>query len=142
MPLLARLAQLPADRLRYWGREAMLWAVTLFLMQAFVPTGYLKLLDSSGWTEAFAGWGYPDWFRRAVGIAEIVAGLVILVPRIASYGAALIFMIMVGAIATHFRFAEYMDAYTSELPSLCFSAALVFARWPRGTPTSANQSSP
>ena len=126
----ALLAQLPADRLRRFGREAMLWVVTLFLMQAFVPSGYFKLLDNSGWAEAFAGWGYSESFRRAVGVAEIIAGLVILVPRVASYGAALMFMIMVGAIGTHFRFGEYMDAYTSELPSLCFSAALVFARWP------------
>ena len=130
MPLLAMLTQLPAERLRHLGREAMLWAVTLFLMQAFVPSGYLKLLDNSGWTEAFASWGYPDWFRRAVGVAELIAGLVILVPRLASYGALLIFAIMVGAIGTHFRFGEYMDAYTSELPSLCFSAALFFARGP------------
>jgi uncharacterized membrane protein YphA (DoxX/SURF4 family) len=134
MPLLQLLTQLPADRLRHRGREAMLWAVTLFLMQAFIPSGYLKLLDNSGWTEAFISWGYPDWFRRTVGVAEVIAGLMILVPRLASYGALLIFAIMAGAIGTHFRFAEYMDAYTSELPSLCFSAALVFARWPlRGT---------
>jgi uncharacterized membrane protein YphA (DoxX/SURF4 family) len=126
----AFFAGLPADRLRRLGREAMLWAVTLFLMQAFVPSGYLKLLDNSGWTDAFAGWGYSEWFRRAVGVAEIIAGLAILVPRVAAYGALLIFAIMAGAIATHFRFGEYVDAYTSELPSLCFSAALVFARWP------------
>ncbi|HLA70380.1 MAG TPA: DoxX family protein [Steroidobacteraceae bacterium] len=134
----ALLAQLPADRLRRFGRKAILWAVTLFLMQAFVPSGYFKLLDNSGWTEAFAGWGYSESFRRAVGVAEIIAGLVILVPRVASYGALLMFMIMVGAIGTHFRFAEYMDAYTSELPSLCFSAALVFARWPFRAATAAN----
>ena len=134
----ALLAQLPADRLRRFGREAMLWVVTLFLMQAFVPSGYYKLLDNSGWTEAFAGWGYSESFRRAVGVAEIIAGLVILVPRVASYGAALMFMIMVGAIGTHFRFGEYMDAYTSELPSLCFSAAIVFARWPSRAATAAN----
>jgi uncharacterized membrane protein YphA (DoxX/SURF4 family) len=124
------IARLPAVRLRHFGREAMLWAVTLFLMQAFVPSGYLKLLDGSGWTEAFTGWGYPAWFRRTIGVIEVIAGLAILVPRIASYGALAIFVIMLGAIGTHIRFAEYMDAYTSELPSLCFSAALVFARWP------------
>ena len=134
MPLIPLLTQLPADRLRHLGREAMLWAVTLFLMQAFVPSGYLKLLDNSGWTEAFASWGYPDWFRRAVGVAELIAGSMILVPRLAAYGALLILTIMAGAIGTHFCFGEYLDAYTSELPSLCFSAALVFARWPfRGT---------
>jgi uncharacterized membrane protein YphA (DoxX/SURF4 family) len=108
----------------------MIWAVTLFLMQAFVGAGYLKLGDGSGWTQAFLEWGYPDWFRRLIGVVELAGGLMILWPRIAAYGAVLIFATMIGAVATHFRVGEFMDAYRSDLPSLCFSATLILARWP------------
>jgi uncharacterized membrane protein YphA (DoxX/SURF4 family) len=125
-----RLISLSATTIQRFGREAAVWALTLFLMRAFLGAGYLKLLDASGWTAAFTEWGYPAWFRRVVGISELAGGILILWPRSAAYGALTIFGVMVGAIATHFRAGEYMDAYTSDLPSFCFSAALILARWP------------
>lgn len=119
-----------AELLRLRGRVALVWVVTLFLTQAFVGAGYLKLGDSSGWTQAFLEWGYPDWFRRTIGVLELLGGLLILWPRVAFYGALLIFAVMVGAVATHFRVGEFMDAFNSDLPSLSFSASLIFVRWP------------
>lgn len=112
------------------GREAAIWAITLFLFQAFVTAGYLKLLEGSGWTEAFTAWGYPAWFRQMVGVGELLGAVLIMWPRWASYGATLILLIMVGAIATHFRVGEYMDAFNSDLPSFCFSGVLILVRWP------------
>jgi hypothetical protein len=41
-----------------------------------------------------------------------------------------ILCVMVGAISTHVRVGEFMDAYTSDLPSFGFSAVLILARWP------------
>ena len=130
MNALARLLPVPQDRARSVGREAAVWVITLFLFQAFVTAGYRKLLADSGWTEAFTHWGYPSWFRQLVGVCEIVGSLLILYPRVAAYGATLIFAVMVGAVGTHIRVGEYLDAYHSDLPSLCFSAALILARWP------------
>ena len=132
-----RWASTPPETIHRFGREAATWALTLFLFQAFVHAGYLKLLDGSGWTEAFTAWGYPAWFRRLVGVSELAGGLLILFPRYAAYGAMVILCVMVGAIATHFRVGEFMDAYTSDLPSFCFSAVLILARWPiRNAPAS------
>ena len=132
-----RLASTPPVTMQRLGREAAVWAITLFLIQAFVHAGYLKLLDGSGWTEAFTAWGYPDWFRRLVGISELTGGVLILFPRYAAYGAMVILCVMVGAISTHLRVGEFMDAYTSDLPSFCFSAVLILARWPtRNAPPS------
>lgn len=130
MRIIDRIAAIPATTMQRWGREVALWVITLFLFRAFVGAGYRKLDEASGWTEAFLVWGYPDWFRRLVGVAELIGGVVIMFPRYAAYGAALIFAVMVGAVATHFRVGEYYDAYRSDLPSLCFSAALILARWP------------
>lgn len=120
----------PTARLHAWGHTALVWAVTLFLTQAFVGAGYRKLDDASGWTPAFLAWGYPDWFRYLVGVTEMVGGLLVLWPRVAAYGALLILAVMVGAVVTHIRVGEIMDAVDSDLPSLCFSVCLILARWP------------
>src|SRR3954465_3366331 len=67
---------------------AIVWLVTLFLAFVFVAQGFAKFSDSSGWAAAFRHWGYPDWFRVAIGVAEVGAALVLLVPATAPFGAA------------------------------------------------------
>jgi uncharacterized membrane protein YphA (DoxX/SURF4 family) len=45
--------------------------------------------------------GYPSWFRFVVGSGEIVGAVLLLVPRRRFLGAALLGVILVGAIVTH-----------------------------------------
>ena len=53
------------------------------------------------YSEQFADWGYPSWFRFVVGSGEIMGAALLLVPRRRFPGAALLGVILVGAILTH-----------------------------------------
>jgi uncharacterized membrane protein YphA (DoxX/SURF4 family) len=53
------------------------------------------------YSQKFVEWGYPSWFRFVVGSGEIVGALLLLVPRRRFLGAALLGVILVGAVLTH-----------------------------------------
>ena len=78
----------------------ILWGLQLLTAFAFFVAGTAKFMDPS-WARNFARWGYPDGFYAVIGIAEVVAGLCLLVPRIASYASVFLGVIMVGAALTH-----------------------------------------
>ena len=66
----------------------------------FVVMGVMKLDPDGFWTAAFEAWGYPVWFRYAIGVLETLGGAALLVPRLASYAASLLTIIMAGAFVT------------------------------------------
>lgn len=84
----------------------LLWAVTVFLALVCLRSGLTKLPAEGFWARDFRRWGYPGWFRVAVGVAELLACAMLLVPRLASYGAALFAAVMLGAIYTHAAHGE------------------------------------
>lgn len=49
----------------------------------------------------FAAWGYSAWFVYVIGVVEVGGGLLVLHPRTAFFGGALIAIDMIGAILTH-----------------------------------------
>ena len=81
------------------------------------------------WIRDFERWNYPDWFRVAVGVAELVSFALLLVPRFAGYGAGLFAVVMLGAIFTHATHNE-----SSRLPFnfllFALSLIIIFARQP------------
>ena len=81
------------------------WTLQVLLGALFMVLGAAKFGDPS-WARKFADWGYPDGFYMAVGVLEIAAGLMVLVPRVASSGALVIVTVMVGAALTHLVHAE------------------------------------
>ena len=110
-------------------KEVVLWLITLFLALVCLRSGWLKGSGNVFWVRDFQRWGYPDWFRLVVGIAELTSTALLLVPRLASYGASLFAVVMLGAIFTH-----YTNNETSRLPFnlllLTLSLVIVFARRP------------
>ncbi len=105
----------------YWGKKIGLWALTIFLALAFLQIGVGKFLAREAWAGRFVGWGLPAWFALVIGVVEAAGALLLLVPRTASYGGALIISVMLGASATHL--------FNGELPNSGFTlvlAALVF----------------
>ena len=114
------------------AKEVFIWTVTLFLALVCLRSGLMKMPGIpvvEFWTRDFNRWGYPDWFRIAVGIAELVSFALLLVPRVAGYGAGLFAVVMLGAIFTHATHNE-----SSRLPFnfllLALSLIIVFAREP------------
>jgi uncharacterized membrane protein YphA (DoxX/SURF4 family) len=53
------------------ARVIGMWAPAILLVIIFVPQGWSKFNNASGWATAFRHWGYPDWFRVTVGVMEL-----------------------------------------------------------------------
>ena len=109
--------------------EVVLWALALLLVSVFVRAGLAKFDADSGWSRAFAHWGYPVWFRVTIGVLELTAAALLLWHRSAAYGAIVIIVVMLGGMGTHV-FVEHRPArVTSELGQLVFSSLVLVGRW-------------
>jgi uncharacterized membrane protein YphA (DoxX/SURF4 family) len=108
-----------------------LWTASALLAALFLAAGLAKFA-SAGTLETFARWGYPLWFARLVGAVEIGAGLLLLWPRMAWRAAAVLLVVMVGAVGTLLYAGEPVQ---SLLPAaLLAPLALVgYYRHPRAT---------
>lgn len=89
------------------AKEIVLWILTLILVLVCIRSGLLKLTGNVFWVRDFHRWAYPDWFRMVVGLAEVAAAVLLLIPRVAVYGAGLFGILMVGAIYTHATHNEW-----------------------------------
>ena len=109
------------------AKEVALWAVTVFLALVCLRSGLTKLPGDGFWVRDFQRWGYPAWFRLAVALAELAALALLLIPRLASFGAGLFAIVMAGAIYTHATHNE-----SSRLPFnfllLALALLVLFAR--------------
>ena len=73
----------------------------------FVAAGIPKLSGQAQVAANFERWGYPEQIRIAIGLMEILAGVLLLVgiavTAVAITGFMIIFIIMLGALSTHQR---------------------------------------
>jgi uncharacterized membrane protein YphA (DoxX/SURF4 family) len=83
-----------------------LWILQFLLAALFAIQGIVKLGGSPAWASRFSRWGYPDHFYLAVGLAELLGAIALLIPRLAKFGALLLIAIMTGATATHIIHGE------------------------------------
>jgi putative oxidoreductase len=118
------------DRARMirWTRLIGVWAATLLLATIFIPQGLAKFSDTSGWATAFRHWGYPTWFRIAIGVIELGGIALMLWPRSAKWGAMAILVVMGGAWVTHIAFdgGRHM---TSEVVPIVLASVVLWLRW-------------
>ena len=77
-----------------------LWICQAALALMFLFAGAAKFTRPM-WERMFARWGYPDHFYLVIGTVEVVAGLALLIPRLATSAAAILIVVMIGAGATH-----------------------------------------
>lgn len=115
------------------------WILALMLFVMFARAGWMKFDPNGGWSPAFRNWGYPNWFRVAVGVAEVVAALLVLVPRTAKYAAALIIVLMIGGVGTNLMHGGMRRTVGSFVPLIL--ASVLFALRYTGTPPLASASS-
>ena len=89
--------------------RAMVWAGAIFLTAAFVFAGFSKLEGTSAlrWSERFVHWGYPADASYVVGVLEILGGLGVLIPKWRRAAAAILVVLMIGALGTHAVNAEF-----------------------------------
>jgi uncharacterized membrane protein YphA (DoxX/SURF4 family) len=103
------------------------WLVTLLLAGMSILAGSIKFTQARSWDRAFAHWGYPTWFRPIVGVAEVAAGILVLAPPVAAYGAATMAVVMIGAAGTHLLHGE-INRVPSPLVPLVLSLIVLWLR--------------
>jgi len=79
----------------------VLWALQILSAAMFVLAGLSKLAGVPAMVQLFAGIGIGQWFRYVTGTIEVVSAVLMLIPSIASYGAAALAVTMIGAIISH-----------------------------------------
>jgi putative oxidoreductase len=75
------------------------WILTLLLALLMAGPGSQKF-TSPVWERMFRTWGYPDGFYLVIGAVEVIGGIALLIPRVASYSAVMLAVVMIGAAAT------------------------------------------
>jgi putative oxidoreductase len=65
----------------------------------FAINGARKLLGTMD--PMFVHWGYPAWFARLIGCAELGGAALLVLPPTELVGAGVLASVMLGAIATH-----------------------------------------
>jgi uncharacterized membrane protein YphA (DoxX/SURF4 family) len=83
------------------GANVALWVLQGLLALAFVGAASGKLLGKPEMVALFDAIGIGQWFRYVTGLLEVTGALLIVVPRTKFFGAALLCVIMVGAVLTH-----------------------------------------
>lgn len=109
-------------------REVATWVLTLLLAAMFLNAGIRKLFENGGWSWAFRNWGFPVWFRIAIGVIETGAAVLLLVPRTAPYGAATIIAVMIGAISVTASAGRLQHAIPA-IVSLVIAGIVLALRW-------------
>ena len=107
-------------------RSVAAWIVRLLLAALFVVQGITKLSGSPAWISRFKGWGYPDHFYVAVGLAELLGAIALLIPKFTTFGSSMLIVVMVGATATHVVYREPQVVTT--LVILIMLAASLYVR--------------
>lgn len=80
--------------------NAVDWAVRGCIALVFLLIGSEKFYDQ-GWVRLFAAIGFGQWFRYFTGSVQIAGALMLLIPRVARVGVAVLAATMLGAILVH-----------------------------------------
>jgi|SRR5437868_15034509 len=114
------------------AKVVALWIVALFLALVCLRSGLMKMPGVPGevfWIRDFKRWGYPDWLRIVIGVAELISMVLLLIPRLAGYGATIFGIVLLGAFFTHAAHNE-----SSRLPFIILLLGLcliiIYARRP------------
>src|ERR1700709_1282033 len=87
-------------------KTIILWVLlTSFIIPSLI-FGYQKLVGEKQKTELFNRFGYPLWFMRILGLAEIVACAFMLFGTTRLIGIFIFPIILAGAVYTHLKFKD------------------------------------
>jgi putative oxidoreductase len=114
------------------GANVALWVLQALLALAFVGAASGKLLGKPEMVALFEAVGIGQWFRYVTGLLELTGALLIVVPRTKFFGAALLSVIMVGAVLTHLFILH--NAPTAPAVLLVLAGVVAWARRGEVTP--------
>ena len=107
-------------------KNIALWVPQVLTAAAFLMAGFAKLSGQPMMVETFDKIGIGQWFRYVTGGIEVASAVLLLIPRLAPVGAALLVCTMCGAVLTHLLLIG-----GSPLPALvlgCFAAIIFWGR--------------
>lgn len=84
-----------------WALTAGLWTLQIAAAGMFLMAGGSKLAGAPDMVGVFDLIGIGQWFRYLTGGIEVGAAVMLLIPQLAFYGAALLVPTMIGAVLTH-----------------------------------------
>jgi len=106
---------------------AVLWTLQIVSAAMFLFSGSLKLAAAPMMVQMFGVIGLGQWFRYVTGGIEVASALLLLIPALAAYGAAILAVTMVGAIITH----VFIIGGSPAIPIVLLGATSTIA-WLRG----------
>ncbi|HEX5436369.1 MAG TPA: DoxX family protein [Gemmatimonadaceae bacterium] len=112
------------------ARRAGLLLLQSITAAVFLVAGIAKLSGSASMIAFFQAVGFGQWFRYAVGVAEVVGGVLLLLPRLAGLGALFLTVEMLGAMAT-----QALVLHASPLAAAIMLIPLIAIVWLRWTDT-------
>ena len=101
------------------------WLLQLLLAMLMVGPGMQKFTGDT-WERMFRRWGYPDGFYLVIGAVEVVAGIGLLVPRVTSYCAIVLSVVMLAASAT-----QILRGGRNGVGEVVFAVLLALIAWIR-----------
>jgi len=90
------------------NRQQQILSGLLSLM--FLVTASFKLTNYRLAVEHFTTWGIPFWMMHVIGVAEVAGAIGLLIPRTRLAAAFALSLLMIGGLATHLTFGEYLFA--------------------------------
>src|ERR1700730_13356009 len=108
------------------GANVALWVLQVLLATAFLMAGASKLAGAEMMVKHVEVIGLGQWFRYLTGALEIVAAVLLLVPRWSGFGGLLLIPIMLGATIAHLVVFK-----NSPAPPLVFLALAAVIAWGR-----------
>ena len=85
----------------YTQFNVLVWALRLIAAGIMLQTLFFKFTAAPESVYIFTKLGLEPWGRIGIGSLELVASVLVLIPRTTSYGALLAVGIMVGALFSH-----------------------------------------
>jgi putative oxidoreductase len=104
-----------------------LWSAQIVAVALFLLAGSSKLAGAPPMVQMFNAIGVGQWFRYLTGTIEVSGAILLLVPSLARFGAALLVPTMIGAVVTHLFVIGGNPA--PALVLLVLTSAIAVIRW-------------
>lgn len=78
-----------------------IWALRLLFGLGFLFFSFMKLSGKPAMVAEFNTVGLGQWFRYFTGTLELIGGVMVLIPRVSIFGAAVMLMVDLGALVAH-----------------------------------------
>lgn len=82
-------------------KKLVTWVLCIVVAGFFVMSAIPKLTQKAEIVGAFEAWGYSTTLLLLIGVLELLGAILLLIPRTATWGAAIIVVVMGGAAYTH-----------------------------------------